>query len=123
MNKMKLACMTVDELVNCFAEICVAEDEALFHDQYAQFNRLFERMRAVGDELRRRGQDARLKLQGLYGHPNMQVRLKAAKWTLAVAPIEARRMIQDIADSKIHPQAGEAGMCLSNLDDGTFKPD
>jgi len=59
----------------------------------------------------------------LFDHDNFQVRLNAAKRTLAVAPMEARRVIQWIFDSKIYPQAGDVGMCLSNLDDGTFKPE
>ncbi|MGP0057846.1 MAG: DUF2019 domain-containing protein [Beijerinckiaceae bacterium] len=122
MSGTKLEQMTNDELVARFAEICIAEDEALFHDQYAKFNRLFEKMSAVGHELQRRGREARLELSKLYDHPNMQVRLKAAKWSLAVAPVEARQVIQQIYDWKLYPQAGEAGMCLSNLDDGTFKP-
>jgi hypothetical protein len=48
--------------------------------------------------------------------------LKAAKNSLAVAPEEARRVIQSIADSREQPQAGEAGMSLWNLDRGVFKP-
>ncbi|MGP0057847.1 MAG: DUF2019 domain-containing protein [Beijerinckiaceae bacterium] len=123
MSGTKLDRLTIDQLVDRFAEIGGAQDEALFNDQYAKFNRLFDKMKAVDDELRRRGRDARLALQKLYGHPNLQVRLQAAKWTLGVAPVEARRVIQQIYDWKLYPQAGDAGMCLSNLDDGTFKPD
>jgi len=119
----KLGKMTINELVSHFAEICVAEDEALLHEQYAKFNRLFTQMSAVGYELIRRGRDARLELQKLHRHPNLQVRLKAAKWSLGVNPVEARKVIQSIYDSKFPPQSGDAGMCLSNLDDGTFKPD
>jgi hypothetical protein len=46
----------------------------------------------------------------------------AAKLTLGVAPTEARKLIEDISQSKIYPQAGDAGMTLSNLDEGVFKP-
>ncbi|MHB8885807.1 MAG: DUF2019 domain-containing protein [Methylovirgula sp.] len=123
MKSSELEQLTVDELVERFAEICIAEDDALFRHQHAKFNRLFKTMCAVGNELRRRGRGARLELQRLYRHPNMQVRLKAAKWTLAVAPDAARNVIQSIRDSKWPPQYLEAGMCLSNLDDGTFRPD
>jgi hypothetical protein len=122
MRKFKLERLTIDELVDSFAEIGIAQDDALFHDQYAKFNRLYDKMQAVDDELQRRGRDARLALRRLYVHPNFQVRLQAAKWTLGVAPAEARQVIQKIYDSKLYPQAGDAGMCLSNLDDGTFKP-
>ncbi len=53
----------------------------------------------------------------------MQVRLEAAKWSLGVAPEMARKVIQNIYDSKWYPQAGDAGMTLWNLDRGVFKPD
>ncbi|MGO9007606.1 MAG: DUF2019 domain-containing protein [Beijerinckiaceae bacterium] len=114
--------MTNDQLVERFAEIGIAQDEALFHDQYAKFNRLYDQMDRTERQLRARGPDARRSLMRLYDHPNLQVRLNAAKRTLAVAPFDARRIIQEIADSKLYPQAGDAGICLSNLDDGTFKP-
>jgi len=80
-------------------------------------------MDATEKEIRTRGREARLALLRLYDHPNMQVRLDAAKRTLGVAPVEARKAIQAIYDSKWYPQAGDAGMTLVNLDNGVFKPD
>jgi hypothetical protein len=53
----------------------------------------------------------------------MQVRLQAAKWSLGVAPEEAKEVIESISESNWFSQAGEAGMTLSNLDSGFFKPD
>ena len=122
MKRIKLEEMATDALVERFAEIGIAQDEALFHDQVSKYNRLFDKMVAVDDELRRRGREARLALVALHAHPNLQVRLQAARWTLGVAPAAARRVLQKISDSKLYPQAGDAGMTLSNLDDGTFKP-
>jgi hypothetical protein len=61
-------------------------------------------------------------LMDLYGHPNMQVRLKAAKNTLAVAPQAAREQLEAIVASDWQPYAGDAGMCLWALDEGIFKP-
>jgi hypothetical protein len=52
----------------------------------------------------------------------MQVRLKAAIHTLAVAPVEARQQLEAIATSNWYPQAGDAGMTIRGLDDGTFRP-
>jgi len=89
---------------------------------HKKFNRLFSEVNDVDQELRRRGLEARLALTRIYDHPNMQVRLKAAKRTLAVAPAAARKVIQANYDSKRYPQAGEAGMSLCNLDRGVFKP-
>ncbi len=87
-----------------------------------EFNRLYHQMDDVRTELKTRSGDQRRALMQLYAHPNIQVRLKAAISTLAVAPKEARDLIEAIANSHQFPQAGDAGMTLSGLDDGTFKP-
>jgi hypothetical protein len=122
-KRLKLEEMSVDELVERFAEIGIAQDQAELMGEIGKFNSLYRQMDATEKELRRRGREARLALLHLYDHPNMQVRLKAAKRTLGVAPEAARKVIQAIYDSKWYPQAGEAGMSLWNLDRGVFKPD
>lgn len=122
MKQARLSEMTTQNLVARFAQIGVAQDEALLGGEIAKFSRLFERMREVSDELKRRDNDQRRALLVLFDYPNIQVRLKAAKHALRVAPVEARQQIETIAESQWFPQAGEAGMCLALLDDGTFKP-
>jgi hypothetical protein len=74
--------MTVDQLVDRFADIGVAQDQALLYDEIGKFNRLFDQMHAVDNELRARGLAARLALLRLFDHPNMQVRLEAANGVL-----------------------------------------
>ncbi|MFZ5735891.1 MAG: DUF2019 domain-containing protein [Pseudomonadota bacterium] len=122
MRKQDLNEMAAPELVALFAKIVVGQDEALLGNQIARFNRLFGVMTEIADELKSRDGDQRTALLSLFEYPNMQVRLQAAKLTLAVAPVEARQQLEAIASSKWFPQAGDAGMCLSFLDDGTFKP-
>lgn len=114
--------MAVGELVDRFVALALAQDQALLGGRYAEFNRLFDQMESVEQALRAREGDQRRQLLPLYHHPNAQVRLKAVKATLAVAPDDARRMLQTIADSREYPQAGEAGMSLINLARGIFKP-
>ncbi len=114
--------MTVDELVQRFTVIALDQDRALLRNEYAKFNRLFNEMEAIKNELQARAGDQRRALLSLYDHPNTQVRLKAVKATLAVEPDSARRMLELIADSREYPQAGEAGMTIDNLDSGVFKP-
>ena len=114
--------MTVEQLVERFTDIALGQDEAIRMDDNAKFNRLFEQMEAVKEELKARDGDQRRALLRLYKHPNAEVRLKAVKATLAVAPEAARRMLQAIADSNEFPQAGDAGMTLVNLDRGIFRP-
>ncbi|MGB6174901.1 MAG: DUF2019 domain-containing protein [Methylocella sp.] len=115
--------MTNDQLVDRFAEIGIAQDEALLYDEHKEFRRLYSQMDEVDKELRARGMKARIALVRLFDHPNMQVRLQAAKWSLGVVPESARRVIEAISESNWFPQAGEAGMTLDFLDDGTFRPD
>ncbi len=123
MKRADLTKMTIDQLVDRFAEIGLAQNDALWDGKYARFNRLYDQMSDVSQELKRRGKEARLALLRLYNHRDIQVRLKAAVHTLAVAPDLARHALQVIADSKFYPQAGDAGMLLDGLDDGSFKPE
>lgn len=122
MSKSSLEACSVEELVSRFVEIGLAQEKALLYDEYAKFNRLFQQMQDVVEALKRRPGDKRQALLSLYDHSNLQVRLKAVKNSLALAPEEGRRVLQAIADSREYPQAGEAGMSLDNLDAGIFKP-
>ncbi|WP_458756637.1 DUF2019 domain-containing protein [Afipia sp. TerB] len=122
MKKVDLSSATANELVQRFADITTEQDRALLGGKIVKFNRLYDRMQEVCDELKRRPGDQRRELIALFDFPNMQVRLQAARLTLAVAPIEARAQLQAIADSNWMPQAGDAGMSLWNLDRGVFKP-
>jgi len=114
--------MTVAALVDRFVAIALEQDQALLEDDIGKFKRLYGEMDAVRNELRSRPGDQRKALLPLHGYPNMQVRLKAAVSTLAVAPTEARRVLQSIAASGRQPQAGDAGMCIVGLNDGSFVP-
>jgi hypothetical protein len=122
MKGLDLGGMTTVELVDRFAVICVKQDQALFENEIAEFNRLYDQMAAIRDELKARRGDQRSALLALFDHQNLQVRLQAAKATLAVAPRAARRMIELIQQWGRQPQAGDAGMCLVNLDRGIFVP-
>jgi hypothetical protein len=121
--KMNLRDQTIDQLVNRFAEIGVAQDQALLYDEHKKFNGLFDQMNDVDKELRRRGLRARMALLRLFNHPNIQVRLEAAKWSLGIAPEVSRHVIEEINESQSFPQAMDAGMTLRNLEAGIFKPD
>jgi ParB-like chromosome segregation protein Spo0J len=122
MKRVGVETKTVHQLVEHFVAIGIEQDRALLRNDVSKFNRLFDAMIDVEDELKARDGDQRRALLDLYDHPNAQVRLNAAKATLAVAPESARRMLQTIADSREFPQAGDAGMTLDSLDRGIFKP-
>jgi hypothetical protein len=121
-TRIKLNEITTAELVRRFVRIALDQDSAIRHGDNRKFNRLFKQMDAIKEELKSRPGDQRRALIPLYDHPNTQVRLKSAVSTLAVAPEAARRELQTIADSRDYPQAGDAGMTLSALEWGIFKP-
>ena len=100
----------------------MAQEQALLYDDIKEFKRLFALMRAIVKELKERPGDARHALLDLYDHPNRQVRIKAVKNSLALAPDEGRRVLRELASAKNYPQALEAGMSLRNLKAGIFKP-
>lgn len=122
MTRVNLQKLTIEQLVERFVAIGLAQEQADLYDGIGEFNQLFKKMQEVVGELRSREEDQRSALLALYDHPNLQVRLKAVKNTLALAPREGRRVLQAIADSQRQPQAGEARASLRNLDEGIFKP-
>jgi len=122
MTAIALPKMTVAQLVERFTALALAQNHALFEDEIAKFNQLFDQMSAVTEELKSRPGDQRLALLDLFNHVNIHVRLKAAKATMAVSPARARKTLEEIAASKEYPQAGDAGMSLINLDRGIWEP-
>lgn len=122
MKRVNLQKLTASQLVDNFASLALQQDDALLDSDISKVNRLFWRLEAVEAELKVREGDQRRALLELYSHPNAQVRLKAAKATLAVEPVKARGMLEAIVEAREFPQAGEAGMCIDNLDAGFFKP-
>lgn len=111
--------LTVDQLVKKFTEIGIAQDKAEDADNVSLFNRLYREMDAVDQEIRKRGAEARLALLQLCEHPNLQVKLQAAKFAYGASPEIAQKCLQVICDSKIPPQYLDAGMSLQSIADGT----
>jgi hypothetical protein len=120
--KLKLKTMSVDQLVEQFRDFALAQDDALLGGEQRRVNALFWKLADIADELKSREGDQRTALMRLYDHPNAQVRVKAIKNTLAVAPEKARRALEILAASKEYPAAGEAGMSVWALEEGIFKP-
>jgi hypothetical protein len=114
--------MTTEQLVQLFSELAVAQDKALLLRAISTVNKIYDRLEAINSELKSRPRDQRSALLPLYNHKNMQVRVKAAMATLAVAPEAARAQLEAIRASGWQPQALEAGMSLGFLDEGVYKP-
>jgi CHASE3 domain sensor protein len=112
----------VDSLVERFRSHALEQEQALLHGNQAKVNELYWQLKAVREELKSRRGDQRSALLRLYEDPSPQVRVKAIKATLALAPEKARKALEHLANSKEYPASGEAGMSLWALDGGVFKP-
>jgi hypothetical protein len=115
--------LSVNALVDRFATIGVEQYKANDAGEDERYKELFYQMNDIQEELKRRQGDERRALIMLFDYPNMQVRLMAAQYALAVAPQAARRAIEAIAASTWAPQCYDARMCLHMLDEGKFIPD
>jgi hypothetical protein len=122
MKRIDLSGMDTDELVQRFVTIALEQDYANLGNETSRYNQLYDRMKEVEDELKRRSGDQRRALLSLYDHENPEVRLKSAKATLALAPEAARAVLQALANSNQFPQAGAAGMALDLLNEGAYRP-
>jgi uncharacterized protein DUF2019 len=123
MIQQNLQSMTVDQLVERFAALGVEQSKAIDADNNQKYAGLFEQMMNVEKEMKLRSGDQRRALVALYSYPNMQVRLAAAKATLATVPQGARQAIEAIAASTWPPQCYDARNSLWMLDEGKFVPE
>ncbi len=114
--------VSVQELVERFVSIGLAQYDALYVADTSKYNRLYAIMVDIRNELKRKEGDQRRALLPLLDHPNPQVRMKAANTLLAISPDLARKALESVRESKIYPQAMDAGMTLSALENGTFVP-
>jgi len=122
MKKVRLQQLAVAELVKRFTELALQQDEAVLAFDVKETNQLFSKLKEITDELKSRPGDQRRALLPLLAHPNQQVQVRAAKATLAIAPVAARQVLETIAELPYSPQKLDAGMCLWALDEGIFKP-
>lgn len=117
-----LSGVSVADLISRFTAAALAQYHADMDFNIKTINKAVKEMMAIAAELKARPGDQRSALLQLYDHPNTRVRLSAARLSFALAPVRARAVIQAIADSKKFSTALDAGMCLSAIDQGIFKP-
>jgi len=113
---------SVQELVERFLSIGLAQYDAAYVMDTKKYNRLYTEMDAIRNELKRRDGDQRRALAPLLDHPNLHVKLKAAVTLLAVSPDRARKALESVRDSEVLPQCADASMMLRAIDDGSFVP-
>ena len=122
MKQSELASKSIDQLVDTFVSMALAQDYAELSDDLAKYNRLYDEMDTVRQELKSRAGDGRRALLPLLNHRNAQVRLKAAISTLALEPEASREALQKLVDSNEFPQAARASGMLEALDEGRYVP-
>jgi len=122
MNKVDVRKLSDQALVNQFREYALDQESALLDSDTATYNRLYDKMKKIDLELRARGPQARRALLVLLDDPNLRVRYEAAMRCAAVDRNHALTALNEIVASNQMPEAGWAGMALSNLEDGIFNP-
>lgn len=118
----KLEMASVEDLVALFAGIAVKQNVALENFRSSEYNRLYGLMEEVEAQLKSREGDQRRALMLLYRHSNPTVCFKAAIATFALAPDEARDVLQLIKNRKEFPIAMNASQMLSAIDEGRYIP-
>lgn len=118
----RLRTLTDEELVAEFENWARVHGHNVVDGEVRDTKLSYRQLNAIDEELRARGPTARLGLIRLLDHPELAVRYYAASWSLAVEPGRARTVIEAVRNLGPISLAGDAGMTLRMLDDGTFKP-
>lgn len=111
-----------EALVEKFIDVCLAQDAKNDGTYIQEYNRLIRKMAKIIKEMQSRPGDARYLLIPLFKHPNWQVRVKAAKNAFALAPIEARQVLEQMYATRVNPYAADAGGMLIAMDEGWYIP-
>ena len=120
--KRELSQISDAELRDLFETLCIERGKKWDIDNLRLYNKLYMEIKAVADELKRRPGDARHLLIPLLKHEDWHVRLKAGTNTYALAPQEARKVLQWLRETRLAPFGAEAGAFLSGIDSGQYTP-
>jgi hypothetical protein len=112
----------IENLVKQFLSVALAQYDAIYVLDNRKYNRLYARMQKIRNELKNKDGDQRRALLPLLSQPNVQVKQMAANTLLGIAPIPARRALEEVKASGIQPQSGDAWGMIDALDDGSFIP-
>jgi hypothetical protein len=122
MTDADLRTLTDGDLVARFRICALNEASALLDSDIPRVTELFWDMRAINDELKRRGPQARRVLLTLLDDKNLRVRLEAARRLLTDDAEKALQTIKDVVASHQMPEAGDAGMLLLELERDIGQP-
>ena len=123
MNSSDLRSATVQQLVDFFCDIALAQFETRFEDEgVPEYNRLYKELLAIEAELKSRPGDQRHALVPLHKHENSEVKLKAAIATYAVDPGGSWAVFEWLDKWDVPPPAALARGMMRAIREGTYKP-
>jgi hypothetical protein len=111
-----------DPWLDRLAALGEAQDRALHHGAYTDFERLHHELIDLYGR-REKGTDFASKLSLLYDHDNPQVRWIAAVWSYPFAPEAARRALKKLAESEFCPQCIFASFAGDSVDHEGLVPE
>lgn len=89
--------MTLEELVEVFAQATAAQTDCILQGNPKTGNRYAKKRMAAFDRLRAHGDAGRDALAALFRHPHMDVRVMAAAYLLRHRTAEAKAVLEEIA--------------------------
>ena len=123
MKKIDMTKLPETELATQFAAAAKERGKAVLDLNVRYANTLFDQMRSIDQELRARGQEARLALAPLLDDPDRFVRFYAAVYLIGLLPNRSRAVMEWNAKYGFDSLAADARGTLRELDAGTYKPD
>jgi hypothetical protein len=121
MTVSKISSLGTDELVALFESLALRQHTANQEGDTPAYNKIYFRLKEIGDEFRSRSGDQRRVLLHLLSHKTAWVRYMAAINTLVVAPVEARGVINELAVKSNNEFAtAYARRTVNALERGTF---
>jgi len=114
--------MTLEELVEQFAENVAAQTDAIWRGDAKTGNKHARKYGAAFDKLRAQGNAGREALAVLFKHPRMDVRVMAAAVLLRHRTAEAKAVLEEAArgEGMVPFKAGQA---LKRWEEGTWALD
>ena len=121
MTVSRIASLGTDELIDVFASLAMRQHTANQEGDTRAYNKIYFQLKAVATELGSRSDDQRRTLLPLLSHTTAWVRYAAAIYTLPVAPVEARAVLDQLALKSDNEFAtAYARGAVNALDKGTF---
>ncbi len=114
--------MSIEKLVDDFAEHVAAQTDAIFRGDAKAGNKHAKRYVAAFEKLRGHGDKGREALAVLFSHPRMDVRVAAAAHLLRYRTAEAKAVLQEIAKGE-GLAAFEASESLKRWEEGVWALD